>query len=143
MIPIHTKIHANTCMLGEKQCAEPKFNTCHYIPNTCQYIQIHNTIHASYIPIQDRSSTRVFAQHTSIGMYPGMYWYVLCIHTNTHTCLPIQVSTAKYIPIQTHTDKYLPIRIIHLIINQYLQIQTSTYHTYQYIPIHPIQVNID
>ena len=77
-IPIHTRIHANTCMLGENQCAELKFNTCHYIPNTCQYIPIDTTIHARYMPILHWFSTQVFAQHTSIGMYPGMYWYVLC-----------------------------------------------------------------
>ena len=59
---------------GKIQCAAPKLNTCHYIPNTCQYIPIHTTIHARYIPRLDWFSTRVFAQRTSIGMYPGMYW---------------------------------------------------------------------
>ena len=32
--------------------------TCQCMPNTCQYMLIHTTIHKKYIPILDRCSTR-------------------------------------------------------------------------------------
>ena len=73
-IPTHTKIHADAFLRGKNQCAEPKFDTSHYISMTGHYMPINTTIHIRYIPIQDRFSTRVFALRESIGMY-DMYWY--------------------------------------------------------------------
>ena len=58
-IPIHTKIHANTCMQGKNQSAELKLNTCNYMPNKYLYMPIHTMIHARYIPILDWFSTLV------------------------------------------------------------------------------------
>ena len=85
-IPIHTRIHANTCMLGENLCAEPM----QYWHVSCMYRGIYWYVLACiwYVMacIEFQFSTLIFAQHTSIGMYPGMYRYGLskywaCIQT--------------------------------------------------------------
>ena len=55
-------------------------------------------------------------------------------------------NTGKYCQIHTNADTYRQIPTnthnTYIITCQYLQIQTSTYHTYKYIPIHPKPVNI-
>ena len=47
----------------------------------------------------------------------------------------MHTNTGQYLPIQTHTDEYLPIDTTHNITYKYMQIQISTYHTHQYIPL--------
>ena len=86
-MPIHTMIHANTCMRGENPCAAPK--QYWYVSGMYRgmYWHILACIWHVMACIQFRCSTRVFAPHTSIGMYFGMYWYVFSTYW---ACIQIQ-----------------------------------------------------
>ena len=138
--PVHT-IHTNTYHTSNTDQYR-SINT-----NTYKDIPI-NTYHTyKCLPIQVSQCIELEA----VGLQFEPYRWRPCGVTwdSSRTVVVIKLlrtsalSTVQYIQIQTHTDKYLPIRIIHIITYQYLHIQASTYYTYQYIPIHPIQVNID
>ena len=133
---IHTKIHANTYPQGETLYQnlihaitfQIHADACQYIPqyilNTYQY-----WIGAAY-----RFSPQ--GQRIHIGMYFGMYWYVLCKYLACIMKLyqSIVLNTSSYInthhnmqyrsihTMQTNTCKNRPIHII-------------AYNPYQYIPI--------
>ena len=138
-------------MRGENPCAEPKFNTCHYLPNTCQYIPIHTTIHASllfarYIAHGFSPSIQVLA---CILVCTGMYCHVLCNDTSQYKqiyqCIPL-CTIHTIFPVHTNTSEYVQIDAIHIIHTnayqyrsvlsntyQYRHIQTNTYKYLQYI----------
>ena len=91
-------------------------NTDQYIPihtNLAIHTNTYNTYHFLYIPIQ-------------VNKYKYMQYI---------SYIPKHTNTGQYLPTQTHTDEYLPTDTIHIFTYKNMQIQTSTYHTHQYIPL--------
>ena len=134
--------------------AAAKFNTCHYIPNTCQYIPIHTMIHARYIPILDRFSTRVFAPPAPaykcwyvlvcIGMYCasicqlfGMYYVMVPVNTSKYTYQYVQYKNGLCNDTSQYQQIYIPICTIQAIFS----IPTNISEYVQILAIHSIHTN--
>ena len=137
---IHTKIHANTYPQGENLCAAPKFDTCHYIPNTCQYMPIHTTIHTKYIPILDWcsivESIQVFAPRAEDSYWHVFRYVLVCImqvFSMYYEIIP--VSSTQYQQLYQYTPQHA-IQVNPHNADQYMQIQINSHYCIQSIPIH-------
>ena len=86
-------LHWSSGRKAVPRCAKQKFDTYHYISNTCQYIPRNTTIHTRYIPIVDWLSTQVFARRICIGMYCGLYWHVYYCTMHVLTYIETQYRT--------------------------------------------------
>ena len=98
---------------GKNLCAKPKFNTCHGMLNTCQYISIHTDYtyhmipdtHQYQISLERKFSPRGYVLACSVVCI-GKYWHV--IKTNTGQCMPIfLICIGKYFGLYWHVLRYV------------------------------------
>ena len=133
--------YQNTCQyISSGWNPVPKFDTCHYIPNTCQCMPIHTTIHTQYIPILDWCSIQVFAPRAEDSYWHVFRYVLVCImqvFSMYYEIIP--VNCTQYQQLYQYTPQHA-IQVNPHNADQYMQKQTNSHYCIQSIPIH---TNID